>query len=146
MHLLNAQPLGRFVIRLLRAYFLIFGIVVSLAAAVPTEHQADHIVIVKSKRTMTLMRGTQLLKTYSVALGTVPIGAQENQGDHKTPEGNYLIDAKSAHSQFHLALHISYPKAKDRERARKLGVSPGGDIMIHGLASSFAFLGALHRQ
>jgi murein L,D-transpeptidase YafK len=149
MHLINAQPLRRFAIRLLQAYFLLFGTIVSLvflAAAVPTEHQADHIVIVKSKRSMTLIRGTQILKTYSVALGTVPIGAKEKQGDHKTPEGNYVIDAKNAHSRFHLALHISYPRAEDRERARKLRVSPGGDIMIHGLASSFAFLGALHRQ
>lgn len=108
--------------------------------------QADHILIVKSTRTMTLMRGSKILKTYKVALGTVPVGPKQKQGDHKTPEGNYAIDARNSNSQFHLALHISYPKAEDRERAGKMGVSPGGDIMIHGLAPQFAFLGALHRQ
>ena len=92
------------------------------------------------------MLGSEVLKTYSVALGTVPVGAKEKQGDHKTPEGNYVIDARNSHSRFHLALHISYPRAEDKARARKLGVSPGGDIMIHGLESRFAFLGALHRQ
>ena len=45
-----------------------------------------------------------------------------------------------------LALHISYPTAADTETARKLGSRPGGAIMIHGLASSFAYLGPLHRQ
>ena len=81
-----------------------------------------------------------------MVLGTVPRGAKERQGDHKTPEGNYVIDAKNSHSRFHLALHISYPKAEDRERAKKIKVDPGGDIMIHGLEHSFAFLGDLHRQ
>jgi murein L,D-transpeptidase YafK len=32
-------------------------------------------------------------------------------------------------------LRISYPNEKDKKRARELGVSPGGDIMIHGLGS-----------
>lgn len=95
---------------------------------------------------MTLMHGNQVLKTYSVALGTVPVGPKEKQGDHKTPEGNYAIIARNSHSQFHLALRISYPSPEDRARARKLGVPPGGDIMIHGLESRFAFLGAMHRQ
>ena len=36
-------------------------------------------------------------------------------------------------SRFHHALHISYPNAHDRERARKLGTSPGGLIEIHGI-------------
>ncbi len=128
------------------AYFIFLGVFVSLAGASRDGEQADHILIVKSTRTMTLTRGNKVLKTYKVALGTVPVGPKQKQGDHKTPEGNYVIDAKNSHSQFHLALHISYPKAEDRERARKMGVSPGGDIMIHGLASQFAFLGALHRQ
>ncbi|HEV2960220.1 MAG TPA: L,D-transpeptidase family protein [Candidatus Angelobacter sp.] len=139
------RVLGRSVLKLLQTYFVFSGAIVSLAVAVGPD-QADHILIVKSKRTMTLMRGAKVLKAYSVALGTVPTGAKEKQGDHKTPEGNYVIDAKNSYSRFHLALHISYPKAEDRERAKRMGVNPGGDIMIHGLESRFAFLGALHRQ
>src|SRR5205807_8350211 len=92
----------------------ILGSVTLICAAVPSPQQADHILIVKSKRTMTLMHGSRILKTYIVALGTVPVGPKEKQGDHKTPEGNFLIDAKNAHSQFHLALHVSYPRAEDR--------------------------------
>jgi murein L,D-transpeptidase YafK len=108
--------------------------------------EADKIVILKSARTMSLLSGGKLLKTYKVALGSVPIGPKRIEGDHKTPEGDYVIDAKNPHSQFHLALHISYPTTADKAMARKLGSRPGGAIMIHGLAAPFAYLGALHRQ
>jgi murein L,D-transpeptidase YafK len=108
--------------------------------------QADRIVIAKSQRTMTLLRNGAVLKTYKVALGHEPQGAKTRQGDNKTPEGLYTIDLRNPQSQFHLALRISYPNAADRERARKLGVDPGGAIMIHGLPASYAWMGSLHRQ
>ena len=99
---------------------------------------ADRIVIVKSTRTMTLFHGERFLKTYKVALGSLPVGPKHIQGDHKTPEGNYTIVSRNEHSQFHLALRISYPNAADRARARQLHASPGGDIMIHGLPNGFS--------
>jgi len=114
--------------------------------AAATTIQADKIVIIKSARTMTLLSGAKTLKTYKVALGSVPVGPKRVEGDHKTPEGDYRIDAKNSHSQFHLSLHISYPNVADQERARSLGSRPGGAIMIHGLARPFAYLGPLHRQ
>jgi len=111
-----------------------------------TAKTAESIVIVKSARTITLLSGGQVLKTFKVALGGQPVGAKERVGDHKTPEGEYVVDSKNAHSRFYRALHISYPNAADRKRARKLGESPGGDIEIHGLGKEFAWVGALHRQ
>jgi len=108
--------------------------------------QADRIVIIKSRREMTLMAAGKPLKTYKVALGSQPVGAKEREGDHKTPEGNYMIDSKVEHSRFHRALHISYPNQADRERARKLGARPGGAVEIHGLGDKFGWVGALHRQ
>ena len=115
-------------------------------AAIAAPAQANRIVILKSAHSMTLLNGGKVLKTYKVALGSVPVGPKRIEGDHKTPEGDYLIDAKNAHSQFHLSLHISYPSAADQQRARTLGARPGGAIMIHGLAAPFAYLGPLHRQ
>jgi murein L,D-transpeptidase YafK len=111
-----------------------------------TAQRVDRIVIVKSTREMTLMSGGKPFKTFKVALGTQPVGAKDRQGDHKTPEGSYVIDSKIENSQFHHALHISYPNAADRERARKLGVSPGGDVEIHGLGAKFGWVGSMHRQ
>ncbi len=120
-----------------------------IACACATESptpQADHIVVEKSARSMTLLRGDKILKTYKVALSREPIGAKEQEGDHRVPEGEYVIDSKNAHSRFHLALHVSYPNGADRERARKLKVKPGGNIEIHGLGSKYAWVGGLHRQ
>ncbi len=95
---------------------------------------------------MELLREGKVLKTYKIALGPNSVGPKTRQGDHRTPEGIYRIDSKNAHSKFHLALHVSHPDAKDRERARKLGVSPGGDIMIHGLPDQYAYLGPLQSK
>jgi murein L,D-transpeptidase YafK len=108
--------------------------------------RVDRIVIEKSARTLTLMSDGKAQKTYKVALSREPVGAKEREGDHKVPEGDYLADSKNPHSRFHLALHISYPNAADKERARKLGVKPGGNIEIHGLDSKYAWVGGLQRQ
>jgi murein L,D-transpeptidase YafK len=114
--------------------------------ATPAATRADRIVVEKSARTMTLMQGAKVLKTYKVALSRKPVGAKEREGDHKVPEGEYVVDSKNSHSRFHLALHISYPNAADREKARKLAVRPGGNIEIHGLDSKYAWVGSLQRQ
>jgi murein L,D-transpeptidase YafK len=99
----------------------------------------------KKERTLELLKSGQVIKTYKIALGGEPVGAKTKQGDHRTPEGVYVIDSRNAHSQFHRALHISYPNAADRERARKSGASPGGDVFIHGLPNGYGFIGAAHR-
>ena len=91
------------------------------------------------------MHAGHVLKTYKIALGSEPNGPKTRQGDHRTPEGVYVIDSRNAQSKFHRSLHISYPNAADREHARKLGVSPGGDIFIHGLPNGYGFIGAAHR-
>jgi murein L,D-transpeptidase YafK len=107
--------------------------------------KADRIVVVKHERKLMLMHAGKVLKTYSIALGTAPTGAKERQGDHRTPEGVYFLDSRNEHSQFHKAIHISYPSAEDRKRAARLGVSPGGDIFVHGLPNGYGFVGAAHR-
>jgi murein L,D-transpeptidase YafK len=130
----------------LAAATLLFAACGANGAARQAAKQADRIVIEKSKRTMTLMSGGTVLKSYKVALGGQPFGAKQRVGDHKTPEGLYIVDQKKAVSEFHRALHISYPNARDKENARKVGVSPGGDIEIHGLGDKYGWVGAAHRQ
>jgi murein L,D-transpeptidase YafK len=133
--------------QLARSILTIFALcATSWTADKSTATKADHVVLVKSTRTLTLLHHGQVLKTYKVALGGDPVGPKVKAGDKKTPEGEYVIDSKNPHSRFHLALHISYPNAADRERARKLGVSPGGGVEIHGLESKYAWVGSLHRQ
>jgi murein L,D-transpeptidase YafK len=94
--------------------------------------QADKVLIQKSARHLTLLRNGKALRTYHVSLGSEPTGAKDRQGDGRTPEGLYRIDSRNEYSQYHRSLHVSYPNAADRLRARRLHVSPGGEIMIHG--------------
>ncbi len=107
---------------------------------------ADKILIEKKERRLTLFSKGAALKTYKIALGGDPAGPKEREGDNKTPEGTYVIDARNKGSRYHLALHISYPNEKDRKRARELGVSPGGDIMIHGIKNGFSWVGDAHAE
>jgi len=107
---------------------------------------ADQVLILKSERKMMLLRGRKVLKTYKVALGTQPVGPKERFGDHRTPEGEYIVDLRKPNSQFHKALHLSYPNSADRAHAQKLGVNPGGDVEIHGLGAKWGWVGAVHRQ
>ena len=94
---------------------------------------ADRIVIQKSARQLTLMRNGKPFRSYLVSLGSNPTGAKEREGDGRTPEGLYTIDSRNGSSKYHLALHVSYPNAAERLRARRKHVSPGGEIMIHGI-------------
>lgn len=107
---------------------------------------ADSAVVEKARHRLTLyLRGTPV-RTYQVALGTQPVGDKIRAGDGRTPEGLFHIDAHNPNSKYYKSLHISYPDAAHLARAEALGVSAGGDIMIHGLPPRYASLGALQRQ
>jgi len=106
---------------------------------------ADRVIVLKKERILRLESHGREIKTYKVALGGDPIGAKTRQGDHKTPEGVYVLDFRNAHSKFYKAIHISYPSAHDRAAAREPGVSPGGDVFLHGLPNGYGFVGAAHR-
>ena len=127
-------------------HWKIYGLllVLALSALASPQPTVDRILVLKKEHRLLLLSGDQIVKTYSVALGSGGLAPKRRQGDDKTPEGFYRIDYRNPTSRFHLALHISYPDETDREKARKRGVSPGGDIMIHGLGSEFKSLGTKH--
>src|SRR5699024_4610661 len=58
-------------------------------------------------------------------------GDKRQEGDERTPEGAYILDWRNPDSLYDRSIHISYPNAQDRTRARAHGVDPGGNIMIH---------------
>lgn len=111
------------------------------AELLPPLQTADGIVVWKAKRELTLLLDGKVIRTYRIALGRTPAGAKEREGDGKTPEGAYTISGRNRASKFHLSLRISYPEARDRERARRMQVHPGGDIMIHGLPNGQGAIG-----
>jgi murein L,D-transpeptidase YafK len=123
--------------------WMLCGTVMAQTAAQPLH--VDRVVVLKKERTLQLLSGGKVIKSYRVALGGYPLGAKTRQGDHKTPEGIYVLDSRNAHSQFHKSIHISYPNARDRAAARAKGVSPGGDVFVHGLPNGYGWVGASHR-
>lgn len=111
----------------------------------PPAGLADRVLVEKQARRLTLFADGKALKVYPIVLGGNPDGPKTRQGDQKTPEGGYTIDSRNRGSRYHKALHISYPNAADRARAKAGGYPPGGDIMIHGIRNGFGWIGRLHR-
>src|SRR3970282_854024 len=101
---------------------------------------ADRIIVDKSERRLFLMNDEKILRIYSIALGANPVGHKEIQGDSRTPEGRYTIDRRLSASDFHRALHISYPHVESRRFAAAIKRSPGGAIMIHGQPNDLAWI------
>ena len=130
--------------RPLLAAVVCLPLAVPFRAAAEAPPKADALVVVKSERRLMLMREGEVVRAYRVALGIKPVGHKRQQGDARTPEGEYVIAARKPDSRFHRALHISYPNEQDVEDARSRGVRPGGAIMIHGLPAERAKFGKDH--
>jgi murein L,D-transpeptidase YafK len=52
-----------------------------------------------------------------------------------------LIDLHKEDSDFHRALHVSYPEQRDIDQAAARGVPAGCDIMIHGIRNGLGWIG-----
>jgi murein L,D-transpeptidase YafK len=113
------------------------------SAAVPEVDigNADHVFVDKSERRLDLLRDGAVIASFPVMLGFNAEGHKTQEGDGRTPEGDYVLDWRNPKSRFHLSLHVSYPNAADRKQAAVRGVSPGGDIFVHGTPAWFALLG-----
>lgn len=101
----------------------------SMEAGLPL---ADTVVVRKAQRTLQLLRNGEVLRSYKVALGLRPDGHKQFEGDFRTPEGRYRLNRRNPNSEYFLSIQVSYPNDTDVARARRLGLSPGGAIMIHG--------------
>ena len=128
--------------------FLVAGMILFTSGlALSTQNASvdvDRVVVYKHERRLVLLSQGKELRSYKVALGNEPVGPKTRQGDHRTPEGLYTLDSRNPNSHFYKAFHISYPNSKDVAAAKKLGVSPGGDIMLHGLPKEYAWVGKAH--
>ena len=94
---------------------------------------ADRVVVDKSDRQLHLISRGEVMRSYPISLGKNPLGHKAQEGDMRTPEGDYVLDWRNPTSDFFMSMHISYPNARDIQEANARGLSPGGLIMIHGL-------------
>ncbi len=95
----------------------------------------DKIVVYKKKRKLYTYRNGKKIDEFRISLGAkggANGGDKVKTGDYRTPEGTYSIVRKKCDNRLYKSLMISYPNGKDRARAAKRGVKPGGYITIHG--------------
>lgn len=100
------------------------------------------IVIDKLARELSVYKSGELMKKYSIELGSNWLGNKQQQGDKATPEGIYkIIDKKqNGHTKYHKALLLDYPNENDKKhfvQNKKRGlIKPdaaiGNLIEIHG--------------
>ncbi|MFD2287114.1 L,D-transpeptidase family protein [Pedobacter petrophilus] len=111
----------------------------------PENSKVDLLVVKKSENKLMAYADGQLLKTYQISLGDSPMGHKEFEGDEKTPEGVYTINAKNDKSGYHKNLGVSYPNEKDIAHAKSIGKPPGGDIKIHGIRNGLGIINKFQR-
>jgi murein L,D-transpeptidase YafK len=128
-------------------FFITIAVIYNLypEKKLPNNTEIDYIIVKKSNRLLQAYSIQKLIKTYQISLGGRPVGHKEVEGDEKTPEGIYIINAKNLNSGYHKNLGVSYPNAKDIAKARLLGKDSGGDIKIHGIRNNLGFIGKFHR-
>lgn len=119
----------------LAALFCLAGLLIrsDIVLAERDDWKADRVLVHKSERVLHLVRSGEILRSYPISLGGRPEGHKEEEGDLRTPEGEYVLDWRNPVSDFYMSIHVSYPNQKDLRRARAAGRDPGGMIMIHGL-------------
>ena len=110
----------------------IFSILFCFSQSVFSQSKVDLVVVFKSDNMLYLFSEGKIVKNYDIGLGYNPKGDKKEQGDYKTPEGQYTLDWRNPNSKFYKSIHISYPNEEDIAYAKKHGLNTGGDIMIHG--------------
>ena len=83
----------------------------------------------------------RFIHAWPVLAASGKAGPKLQEGDQQVPEGIYPVDFLNPNSKFHLSLRLGYPNQFDRDHAKLEDRSDlGGDIMIHGGASSVGCL------
>lgn len=124
------------------ALMWLFTPALSQSQSVARSCRDPSILIDKSDAVLELHCGGELRGSYLATFGAHPTGPKMEEGDERTPEGDYAITSRRSTERFHRFLGISYPNAADRVRSRSAGITRlGGAIGIHGVNASRAALG-----
>jgi len=81
--------------------------------------KTDEISLLLSRSTHTLYvkKGTFILKSYKVALGSGGRAGKLREGDGRTPMGKYKIMQVRDSGRFHLFMQLNYPSIQDAKQA-----------------------------
>ena len=119
---------------------LFAALLLSGGSAATVAYEADHLVIDKSDRTLTVIFPGGAVQTLTeLRFGpNWSQGPKRERGDRKTPEGEYrVLEHRTSRIDypdvtFLPALYLDYPNEADWAASEALGVDPGDAIMIHG--------------
>ena len=120
-------------------YLILLWLIVCQSVMAGNVQKADEVIVVKSEKRLYLLHRNEPFASFPVTFGSNPKGHKQMRGDGRTPEGSYVLDYKNPNSKFYKSIHISYPNRRDREYARRNGMDPGGDIMIHGQPNGYGW-------
>jgi murein L,D-transpeptidase YafK len=125
--------------------YILLLLLLSLQSVLVAEsvQKADAVLVVKREKRLYLISKGERFASLPVTFGADPVGHKQQRGDEKTPEGKYILDYKNQNSKFYKSIHISYPDQKDWINAKKTGLDPGGDIMIHGQTNGWEWASPL---
>jgi murein L,D-transpeptidase YafK len=114
-----------------------------VTSASASSKRVTRVLIKKEEHTLTLFAGSEVVRTFRVAIGPGGAGPKKREGDMVTPVGHYRITAQQP-SQYRTFLRLDYPTADDWKRFNAIkaslpaGATIGGDIGIHGPPVSLA--------
>ncbi len=94
-------------------------------------YKAEGILEIHAKSKAKNRKKYQLLAQYDICAFSGDLGPKRQENDEQAPEGFYHAEALNPHSNFHLAIKVSYPNKLDRLLTPP-GKNPGSMIMIHG--------------
>ena len=80
-----------------------------------------HIIVEKALRKLSVQCGEETVFACRIALGRVPEGAKQAEGDGRTPEGEYCICLIKEAGKYGRSLGLSYPGAADARLAFEEG-------------------------
>ena len=120
-------------------YLILLWLIVCQSVMAGNVQKADEVLVVKSEKRLYLLHRNKPFASFPVTFGSNPKGHKQMRGDGRTPEGSYVLDYKNPNSKFYKSIHISYPDQHDRDHARRNGMDPGGDIMIHGQPNGYGW-------
>jgi len=107
---------------------------------------ADKILIEKKERRLTVISKGKVLKTYKIALGETRMVQKKGKAITKPRREPTLSIQETGTAVITCLFIFPIQTRKTKSGQKELGVSPGGDIMIHGIKNGFSWVGDFHTE
>lgn len=96
---------------------LLLAILALLSGKLQAKTDDISLLLSRSTHTLYVKKGTFILKSYKVALGSGGRYGKLREGDGRTPMGKYKIMQIRDSDRFHLFMQLNYPNIQDAKRA-----------------------------